>query len=170
MNILIVVDMQVDFTYGSLRNEQAIEIIPKIAEKVANFPGTVLYTRDTHPDNYLQTQEGRLLPVTHCVRGTPGWEIVDALPTAGCRIFDKPSFGSRALAEALAEQNAKQPIASIELVGVCTDICVISNAVLLKAFLPEVPICVDSRCCAGVTPESHENALNAMKMLQIEVK
>ena len=131
----------------------------------------ILFTRDTHEAGYLGTQEGRKLPVPHCVRGTTGWEIVDQLaPDAGARtVVDKPAFGSRELGELLAAEHARDPIGRITLIGLCTDICVISNALLIKAFLPETEIVVDAACCAGVTPESHRTALAAMKACQITV-
>lgn len=168
--ILIVVDMQNDFIDGSLGTAEAVAIVPKVAEKIRSFPGKVLFTRDTHPENYLETQEGRNLPVVHCVRGTPGWEIREEL-MALCTTepIDKPTFGSTRLGEVLLGLNTLEPISSVTLVGLCTDICVISNALLVKAFLPEVPVTVDATCCAGVTPESHLNALAAMKMCQIRV-
>jgi len=168
--ILIVVDMQNDFIDGSLGTAEAVAIVPQVAEKIKSFPGKVLFTRDTHPENYLETQEGRNLPVVHCVKGTPGWEIREEL-MALCETepIDKPSFGSTRLGEVLLGLNTLEPISSVTLIGLCTDICVISNALLVKAFLPEVPITVDAACCAGVTPESHQNALAAMKMCQIQI-
>ena len=169
-DILIVVDMQNDFIDGSLGTAEAVAIVPQVVEKVRSFPGKVLFTRDTHPANYLETQEGRNLPVVHCVRGTPGWEIREEL-MALCRTepIDKPTFGSPVLGEVLRGLDTLEPIGSVTLVGLCTDICVISNALLVKAYLPEVPVTVDAACCAGVTPESHRNALSAMKMCQIRV-
>lgn len=170
MRVLVVVDMQNDFIDGALGTTEAEAIVPAVCAKVerARARGdTVIFTRDTHTPDYLNTQEGRWLPVRHCVRGTAGWEISSQLMTAGCRIIDKPSFGSLELAEAVA---ALGPVEEIELVGLCTDICVLSNAVLLKARLPEVPIRVDPACCAGVTPQSHQNALSAMRTLQITVE
>ena len=169
--LLIVVDMQNDFIDGALGTAEAVEIVPRVAEKIRSFPGRVLFTRDTHPENYLETQEGKNLPVVHCVKGTPGWEIRPEL-MALCRTepIDKPTFGSTRLGEALLELNTLDPIGSVTLVGLCTDICVISNALLVKAFLPEVPVIVDAACCAGVTPVSHRNALEAMKVCQIKVE
>lgn len=170
---LIVVDMQKDFTYGALKNEEAIRIIPNVVRKVREFPGKVIFTYDTHREDYLNTQEGKNLPVPHCIRGTEGWELVDELQQlkdeTKAQIFEKPAFGSVELAEKLREIHQTAPIGEIVLVGICTDICVISNAMLLKAFLPEVPVSVDASCCAGVTPESHQTALNAMKACQIQV-
>jgi len=167
--ILIVVDMQNDFIDGALGTAEAVAIVPKVAEKIKNFDGTVIYTRDTHEENYMETQEGRNLPVPHCIRGTEGWQIRTELQQAGAEVVDKPTFGSRALAEKLVDMNREEAIDSITLIGLCTDICVISNAFVIKAFLPETPIIVDAACCAGVTPESHERALEAMKVCQIAV-
>ena len=167
--ILVVVDMQNDFIDGALGTAEAVAIVPKVAEKIKNFDGTVLYTRDTHEEKYMETQEGRNLPVPHCIRGTEGWQIRTELQQAGAEVVDKPTFGSRALAEKLVEMNREEAIESITLIGLCTDICVISNAFVIKAFLPETPIIVDAACCAGVTPESHARALEAMKVCQIAV-
>ena len=169
-NILIVVDMQNDFIDGALGTREAIAIVPKVEEKIREFEGEVFFTRDTHEACYLETQEGKNLPVPHCIRETEGWQIrreLDALRET--EPIDKETFGSRELAEKLALLNAKEEIGSITLVGLCTDICVISNALLIKAYLPEVPISVDAACCAGVTPERLENALKAMEMCQIKI-
>ena len=169
-DILIVVDMQNDFIDGALGTKEAVAIVPNAREKIQQFNGTVLFTRDTHGPNYLQTQEGRNLPVEHCIKGTEGWQIcleLDALRKT--EPIDKVTFGSAELGFKLAEMNAEEPIGSITLIGLCTDICVISNAMIVKAFLPEVPVRVDASCCAGVTPESDENALAAMKCCQIEI-
>ena len=170
MNILVVVDMQNDFIDGSLGTEEAQKIVSKVAEKIRTFDGTVLATRDTHEEDYLETAEGRKLPVRHCIRGTDGWqikkEIAELLTEAP---IDKVTFGSRELVKKLEKLHAETPIESITLVGLCTDICVISNAMLCKAFLPEVPVQVDAACCAGVTVESHVQALEAMKMCQIDI-
>lgn len=169
MKYLIVVDMQKDFIDGALGTPEARTIVPKVAEKVRSFEGEVLFTRDTHTPDYLSTQEGQRLPVTHCVQGTAGWQLDTALaPLCTTPPVDKPTFGSAALAQRLARQ--PEQVEEITLIGLCTDICVISNALLLKAFLPEVPIHVDAACCAGVTPQSHKNALEAMKMCQIFVE
>lgn len=176
MNVLVVVDMQNDFIDGALGTGEAVSIIPKVAEKIKTFDGRVMYTRDTHEDNYMDTQEGRNLPVKHCIRGTSGWEIhpeIDALRKE--EPIDKPTFGSRYLGSLLCaydedlRKQGKTGVESVTLIGLCTDICVISNAMLVKAFLPEVPVIVDASCCAGVTPQSHENALNAMEICQIQV-
>lgn len=172
-NILVVVDMQNDFVDGALGTKEAQAIIPAAVQKIKNFKGTVLYTQDTHQSDYLTTQEGRLLPVLHCVENTPGWQLapsIQSLQTKNkSKVFIKNTFGSKDLAHYLQTLHQKEPIDSIELIGICTDICVISNALAIKAFLPETPIKVDAKCCAGVTPLSHVNALNAMKMCQINV-
>ena len=170
MNFLIVVDMQNDFIDGVLGTKEAVAILPAVKEKIKNFNGRVLFTRDTHESDYLSTQEGQNLPVEHCMRDTHGWQInaeLDALRKE--EPIDKLSFGSVALCQLLkAYDTYEEKIESITLVGVCTDICVISNAMLIKSFLPETPIFVDAACCAGVTPESHERALDAMAVCQIK--
>ena len=170
--ILVVVDMQNDFVTGPLGTPEARTILPKVAEKVKNFPGRVLFTRDTHEENYLESREGKALPVPHCIRGTGGWEICPELETLRKEEpVDKPTFGSTGLGEVLrAADQYGEKIGKITLVGVCTDICVISNALLLRAFLPEAEIAVDAACCAGVTPESHQTALRAMKACQIAIE
>ena len=167
MKYLIVVDMQNDFTTGSLGSPHAAAIIPHVVEKVKSFDGRVIFTRDTHGEDYMQTQEGRNLPVIHCIKDTPGWQICDELLPFVETVVDKPTFGSTALAHLLA---SSEPMEEIELCGLCTDICVISNAMILKAAFPEVKMTVDASCCAGVTVESHNTALGAMKAVQIEVK
>ena len=170
MKYLIVVDMQTDFVNGALGTAEAQTIVENVEKKIRAFDGKVIFTRDTHEENYMLTQEGRNLPVPHCIRGTDGWQIVPELMGMAEEIIDKPTFGSTSLAALLAEENEKEAVESVELIGLCTDICVISNALLIKAQLPEVPVSVDAACCAGVTPESHNNALAAMKMCQIAVK
>lgn len=170
MDVLVVVDMQNDFIDGSLGTEEAKAIVPKVAEKIKAFKGLVLATRDTHGKDYLTTQEGRKLPVEHCIKGIGGWEIrKEIAELIKEEPIDKPAFGSRVLAERLLALDGKETVESITLIGLCTDICVISNALLLKAFLPEVPVIVDASCCAGVTKESHVQALEAMKMCQIQI-
>ena len=169
-DVLVVVDMQNDFIDGALGTKEAVAIVPKVEEKIRNFNGTVLFTRDTHENWYMETQEGKKLPVPHCIRDTEGWQIrreLDILRKT--EPVDKETFGSTYLADDLVAMNIDDEIKSITFVGLCTDICVISNALLVKAALPEVPIIVDAACCAGVTPESHENALKAMEMCQVEV-
>ncbi len=168
MKFLVVVDMQVDFIFGSLGSDMAKAIVPSVLEKVKNFDGEVIFTRDTHFDDYLSTQEGKNLPVQHCVKDTNGWQICDELKPFAKNVVDKITFGSVELPNIIREYNVE--IDEIELCGLCTDICVISNAMILKASFPEVKIIVDGKCCAGVTNESHETALSAMKAVQIEVK
>ncbi len=169
MKILCVIDMQNDFIDGALGTKEAEAIVEKVKAKIELYKAngdTVIFTRDTHQANYLETSEGKNLPVKHCIEGTLGWEISALLPTDGCKIINKPTFGSVELAKYISEMKSTD---GIELIGLCTDICVISNALLIKATLPEVRISVDSSCCAGVTPDSHSNALSAMKMCQIEI-
>lgn len=168
--VLVVVDMQNDFIDGALGTKEAVAIVPGVKEKIENFDGVVLFTRDTHETYYLDTQEGQKLPVPHCIRDTEGWQIrseLDALRKTDP--IDKETFGSTDLAGELVAMNEDNEIESITFVGLCTDICVISNALLAKASLPEVPIIVDAKCCAGVAPESHENALKAMEVCQIQI-
>lgn len=170
MKVLVVIDMQNDFIDGSLGTKEAVSIVPKVIEKMRSFEGVILATRDTHPKNYLETQEGRNLPVEHCIKGSFGWEIQEEIKDLlDTEPIDKPTFGSVKLGDRLKELSEKENIESITLIGLCTDICVISNAMIAKAVLPETPILVDADCCAGVTPESHERALEAMKMCQIQV-
>jgi len=166
MDILIVVDMQNDFIDGALGTNEAQAIIENTAERIKNFKGKVIFTRDTHEENYMDTQEGKNLPVSHCIIGTDGWQIHPKLSPYAKEVIDKPTFGSVTLAHLISVMDN---VNSITLIGICTDICVISNAMLLKAFMPEVPIIVDASCCAGVTPESHKNALAAMKSCQINI-
>ena len=170
-HILIVVDMQTDFVDGALGNAHAAAILPAVREKILNFKGKIIYTRDTHEADYMQTREGRHLPVAHCIRNTEGWQIHPALRDlpAAC-IIDKPTFGSVALMQELSDEHRRDPIADITLIGLCTDICVISNAMLLKAALPEIDIIIDAACCAGVTPEGHATALHAMRACQIIIE
>ena len=167
MKYLIVVDMQVDFITGSLGSELATAIVPNVVEKVKKFDGKVIFTRDTHFENYMNTQEGKNLPVPHCIKGSDGWQICEELISYADIVIDKVTFGSIELPELV--KSFGEPIEKIELCGLCTDICVISNAFVLKAAFPEVPIAVNSSCCAGVSVESHNNALCAMKAVQIEI-
>ncbi|MBE6569071.1 MAG: cysteine hydrolase [Ruminococcaceae bacterium] len=172
-NVLIVVDMQKDFVNGALGTPEAQAIVPAVETYLQNAASDteILFTRDTHSEDYPTTREGRHLPVPHCIRDTDGWQIIpELLPYAEkAQIIDKPTFGSVALMEKLTKENEACPINNITLIGLCTDICVISNAMLLKAAMPETDITVVEACCAGVTPESHRNALESMKMCQIEV-
>ncbi len=172
MKILVVIDMQNDFIDGALGTKEAAAIVSNVAEKVQEYRkagDSVVFTRDTHPENYMDTQEGKKLPVPHCIKGTAGWQIAEALDPEGCVIFDKPGFGSYELMDWLAKEADDRLPERIEVVGLCTDICVISNAMMIKSRLTEIPVVVDASCCAGVTPESHANALKAMEMCQIEI-
>ena len=165
--ILIVVDMQNDFIDGALGTAEAVSIVPYVKSVIESFDGKVYFTRDTHFENYLETQEGKNLPVNHCIKGTDGWQIraeLDALRTT--QPIDKLTFGSKDLVDILKTEDN---IESITFLGLCTDICVISNVMVTKAFFPEIPLIVDARGCAGVTPESHARALEAMKICQIKV-
>ena len=168
MNFLIVVDMQNDFIDGALGTAEAQKIVNNVVAKVKSFDGHVLFTRDTHATDYMQTQEGKNLPVPHCIVNTDGWQICDALlPFVKDNIVNKATFGSTDLPD-IIKRTCACPEA-ITLCGLCTDICVISNAMILKATFPETKISVDSACCAGVTVQSHNNALDSMKAVQIEI-
>ncbi len=161
---LIVIDMQNDFVDGALGTSEAVAILPTVKAKIAEYidrGDEVIYTRDTHQKGYLQTNEGKHLPVEHCIEGSSGWEIAPEVYVAGCEIVDKPSFGYTGWANRDFEE--------VELIGLCTDICVISNALIIKALYPEIPVKVDPKCCAGVTPESHGAALTTMKMCQVDM-
>ncbi|MBQ5904838.1 MAG: cysteine hydrolase [Clostridia bacterium] len=167
MKVLCVIDMQNDFIDGALGTKEAEAIVENVKAKIELYRkngDTVIFTRDTHSEDYMNTQEGKNLPVPHCIKGSKGWEVSEKLDTASDKIIDKPTFGSFELAEYIS---TLADVDEIELIGLCTDICVISNAMILKARFTETPIKVDSSCCAGVTPESHANALGAMKMCQI---
>ena len=167
MKYLIVVDMQNDFIDGALGTPEAVAILPYVKECIESFDGKVLFTRDTHFEDYESTQEGKNLPVRHCIKDTDGWQIHPLLePLRKTPAIDKITFGSKDLIEILSHE---EEIESITFLGLCTDICVISNAMLVKAFYPEIPLYVDAKGCAGVTPESHKNALTAMKTCQINV-
>lgn len=174
MKVLVVVDMQNDFIDGALGTLEAQAIVGKVVDKVKGFDGLVSFTQDTHFDDYLETQEGRLLPVKHCILDSHGWELADAVADAlegkTTEAFTKNTFGSTTLGSWLAMMAGGVGIDEVVLVGLCTDICVISNALLVKAFLPGVKVTVDAACCAGVTPESHENALRAMRMCQVNIE
>jgi len=168
MKTLVVIDMQNDFIDGALGTAEAQAIVPALKariEKARADGDTIIFTRDTHTGSYLETQEGQNLPVPHCIKDSQGWQIREELAPRANEILDKPSFGSLELAERVAGLKTKE----VELVGLCTDICVISNALILKARLPELPVRVNAALCAGVTPESHRNALEAMKMCQVTV-
>lgn len=164
MKTLIVIDMQNDFIDGSLGTAEAVAIVENVKNKIQEYKDRgdeVIFTRDTHHEGYMDTNEGKHLPVIHCIEGTSGWEIRAELPTDGCEIIDKPSFGYTGW--------NKYNFEEVEIVGLCTDICVVSNALIIKALFPEIPVSVDSSCCAGVTPDSHKAALETMKMCQVEV-
>ncbi len=168
--LLVVVDMQNDFISGALGTKEAVGIIPAVQESVrqaAEEGVDIVFTMDTHHENYMDTQEGKKLPVPHCIKGTEGFEICDELRelTAGRRVFEKGTFGSTELMTYVKKEGYDE----ITLCGLCTDICVISNAMLVKTVLPEACVRVLAKACAGVTPESHKNALKAMEMCQIEI-
>lgn len=166
--LLIVVDMQKDFIDGSLGTKEAVQIVPKVKKKIETYlaeGNEVIFTLDTHFDNYLDTPEGKKLPVKHCLKGTKGWMLDEKLEAFEGKRFEKTGFGSIDCGKYVAYGHYDR----VELVGLCTDICVISNAMIIKSLAPELPIIVDGQCCAGVTPESHKNALEAMKMCQIEI-
>ncbi len=161
---LIVVDMQNDFIDMALGTKEAVAIVPNVRAKIKEYVDNgdeIIFTRDTHGENYLETPEGKKLPVPHCIRGTAGWAIADGLYVDGCKIIDKPNFGWPDWKE--------EELESVEIVGLCTDICVVSNALIIKAGFPDAQIKVDASCCAGVTPETHSAALATMKMCQIDV-
>ena len=172
MRMLLVVDMQNDFITGSLGSPQAQAIVPAVQSKIESHRKAgdlIMFTRDTHFDNYLDTQEGRRLPVIHCIKGTDGHKIAEELETAGCEIIDKYSFGALDIVGYIVQHAGEHKIDEIELCGLCSDICVVSNALILKAALPETTVTVDASCCAGVTEESHQAALTTMRMCQVNV-
>ncbi len=161
---LIVVDMQNDFIDMALGTKEAVAILPAVKEKIKKYienSDEVIFTRDTHYENYLETPEGKKLPVPHCIKNTKGWEIADGLYVEGCKIIDKPHFGW--------DNWSKEKLEDVELIGLCTDICVVSNALIIKATFPDANVTVDKNCCAGVTPETHEAAITTMKMCQIDI-
>ena len=181
MKVLIIVDMQNDFISGSLGTAEAIDVVSNVVKRVENSSDElILFTKDTHQEDYLNTAEGKKLPVPHCIEGTEGWMIDEAilnawrsnkntirLPELHENTFAKPVFGSVDLVEFLKARSSE--ISEIEILGVCTDICVISNAIMIKNTMPEIKICVNSNCCAGVTPKTHDEALSVMKMCHIDV-
>ncbi len=164
MKTLLVIDMQNDFIDGSLGTKEAVAIVDKVKAKIEEYRTNgdrVIFTRDTHHENYMDTNEGKHLPVVHCIEGTEGWQIREGLAFDGAEIIDKPSFGYT---------NWKTyDFEEVEIIGLCTDICVVSNALIIKALFPEIRVCVDPACCAGVTPESHEAAIKTMQMCQVEI-
>ena len=167
--VLIVVDMQNDFVTGSLGTKEAEAAVPAVKNKIESCIREgfdIVFTRDTHSQDYMETQEGKKLPVLHCMKGTKGWDIIDELKPFAGQVIDKPTFGSTELVQLIKENQYDEA----EFIGVCTDICVVSNALLLKAHLPEMQIIVDASCCAGVTPETHLAALKTMEMCQINIE
>lgn len=172
-NFLVVVDMQNDFVDGALGSAEAVAIVPNVVDKIKNFDGEIFVTLDTHFDNYMETAEGKKLPVPHCIKGTNGWElnpeVAKALEGKKHTVVEKLTFGSVDLPK-LMKEAAGEEVFSAELIGLCTDICVVSNALMLKAHYPEYNIAVDASCCAGVTPKSHNEALATMGMCQIDIK
>ena len=170
--ILIVVDMQKDFVDGALGSEEAVAIVDNVAEKIKAFEGDIIVTYDTHQENYTETQEGKNLPVPHCIKGTDGWKldakVQAALDTVDYKAIEKPTFASVELPEYIKDNYNPDEI-EIELIGLCTDICVVSNALMMKANFLETKVSVDASCCAGVTKESHNAALTTMKMCQVNV-
>ena len=170
-DVLAVIDMQNDCVSGSLGTKEANAIVQNVVKKIETFSGNIVFTQDTHQSSYLQSQEGMFLPVQHCIKNTEGWELVAPIKKLITdQVYEKPTFGSLLLAESLKSLHERTPIHSITLIGLCTDICVVSNALLLKAFFPEIPIHVDAACCAGTTPENHKAALQVMKMCQIIIE
>ncbi len=164
MKTLLVIDMQNDFITDALGTKEAVAIVDKVKAKIAEYAAAgnrIIYTRDTHSPDYLNTPEGKKLPVVHCIKGARGHEIADGVYLDGCEIIDKPTFGYTGW--------DKYNFDELEIIGLCTDICVVSNALILKATFPEADITVDALCCAGVTPETHSAALATMKMCQINV-
>lgn len=161
---LIVIDMQNDFIDMALGTKEAVEIVPRVKAKIEEYiknGDEIIFTRDTHNENYLDTPEGRKLPIPHCIKGTKGWEIAEGLYVEGCKIIDKPNFGW--------PNWCNEKLEDVEIIGLCTDICVVSNALIIKATFPDANVKVDKNCCAGVTPESHEAALTTMQMCQIDI-
>jgi len=176
MKLLLVIDMQNDFITGpNLGTPYVQQLVPKVVEKINGWTDRIIVTRDTHGEDYLNTQEGRLCPIVHAIEGTEGWQVEPAVQAAldakGDKVsyLNKHCFGSRELGEELLRIHAQAPIEEVQFVGICTDVCVISNVMIAKAFLPEVPVIVDAACCAGVTPEGHAAALTAMKPCQVIV-
>ena len=161
---LVVVDMQKDFIDGALGTKEAVAIVNNVKNKIAMYKENgdeIIFTRDTHQENFMETNEGKHLPVVHCIEGTEGWKIGEGLEVEGALYIDKPSFGY---------MNWKDyDLEEVEIIGLCTDICVVSNALIIKATYPEIKVTVDASCCAGVTPETHKAALTTMKMCQVEV-
>lgn len=170
---LAIIDVQNDFVDGSLGTSKAQAMLPSLVEYASAFEGRIVFTKDTHFSNYLETPEGKALPVKHCIKGTHGWELASALSDLAlkrhCRIYEKKVFGSVKLARDLKSLYEHGKIDEVELCGLCTDICVIANAVLIHTLCPKLPLLVNSKCCAGVTPQKHQSALDVMASLQIKV-
>lgn len=169
MKVLVVVDMQNDFIDGTLGTSEAVKIIDFASVKIDTYiqnGDMVVYTQDTHDDLYLSTLEGKKLPIIHCVRGTSGWNISEKIYRESCPIIEKNSFGSLDVATYLKTLENTE---SIEFIGLCTDVCIISNVLITKAKMPEIPIIVDASCCAGSTIQGHQSALCAMKSCQIDI-
>lgn len=170
--ILVIVDMQNDFVDGALGTKEAAGIVENVVSKIKNFNGKIFVTLDTHQNNYMETPEGKKLPVPHCIRMTNGWllneKVMEALSDKDYKMIEKKTFGSTKLVGKIRKIKENDDI-EIEFIGLCTDICVISNVLLLKAYFPEVKMTVDAHCCAGVTPETHKAALETMKMCQIDI-
>lgn len=174
MNVLVVVDMQKDFISGPLGTQGSLDNVKPVRERVLKakeLGEQIIFLRDTHPANYLETQEGRRLPVIHTVEGSEGWEIIDELAplTEGKIVINKPTFGSVIMGETLRELNEKETVERITFVGIYTDICVMNNVLLSKAFLTEAQIVVDASCCVGLSEEAHKNAISAMKICHVDV-
>lgn len=167
MDVLVVVDLQNDFIDGALGNDDNDQIVKPIENLIENFDGEVIFTRDTHHEDYLDTLEGKNLPIKHCIKNSPGWEI--RIDTKGYKVFDKESFGSYDLVDYLKELNEKENIEKVSFVGICTDICVISNAIMVKNALENTHIEVISSICKGTNEENHKTALKAMESVQINV-
>ena len=174
-NILIVVDMQKDFVTGALASAEAQAILPEVMAKISECDRAgeeIIFKRDTHGEDYMQTNEGKHLPVPHCIKGTDGWQICSELTdgvTSEYKTVDKPTFGFLGWKDVLASETADGSDLDIEMIGVCTDICVVSNALILKALYPEATVRVDAGCCAGVTPEAHAAALATMRSCQVDI-
>lgn len=174
MNVLVVVDMQKDFIGGPLSTPGSIANVQPVKERVLRgkeLGETIIFLRDTHSENYMETQEGRRLPIIHAIEGTEGWNIVDELVplTEGAILINKSTFGSVLMGEKLRELNEKEPVEKITFVGIYTDMCVMNNVLLSKAFLTEAQIVVDASCCVGLSDEAHRNAVSAMKICQVDV-
>ena len=169
--LLLVIDMQTDFVDGALGSAEAVAIIPNVLREIAKYEKSdIIATRDTHPEDYMLSREGKYLPVPHCIKDTAGWQIHPAIAPAldGCLVIDKPTFGSTELCKRIVKLSESEEI-EVTLVGLCTDICVVSNAMLIKAALPEINVKIVADACAGVSPESHAAALTTMKMCQIDI-